>query len=99
MGSVQGSCCIFCVLYSPNTAFPWMGLCKLHGKFVVSKPSCENFREADLKKVFVEGGHIYCLTCRKPLYSEQELLSHAGHTMAFEQCFDEVVCEESPAGD
>lgn len=74
-----------------------MGLCKLDGKFVVTKPSCENFTEVDLKKVFREGGWTYCLACRTPIFSEH--LSHVGHDVAFELCFDEVACEDSPSGD
>lgn len=99
MSSVQGSCCIYCGNYSPNATFPWIGLCKRDGKLVVSKPSCENFTEVDFKKVFDEGGWVHCLTCKKPVYSEQELSSHAGHVLAFEICSDEVACEESYAGD
>jgi len=95
----SGSCCIFCAKYLPNANFPWIGLCDREGRLTVSKQSCENFVEADWRKVFEEGGWVHCLTCRKPLYSEQELMSHVGHIIALELCPDDVACEDSPGGD
>lgn len=97
--SKEGSCCTFCSKYLPNGTFQWIGYCTVEGKITVSKSSCDRFREVDWKKVLDETGWIHCLTCKKPIYSETELVSHAGHILAFNLCSDDVASEDSPCGD
>jgi len=96
--------CEKCVYFLAHDVYGYLGLCVKKNAVVAStvdKP-CEKFRETDLKeleKLLTEKGWLYCLTCKKPIYSFEELKNHLNDQVASNFLSDEVASEEAPSAD
>ena len=96
------SCCT-CVNFMPHDVYEYMGFCVRRGQIVVSdETTCECYRELafdDIRRALVDRGWVYCVTCRQPIYSMDELEKHIGETIAIGVYVDSVASEDSPPAD
>jgi hypothetical protein len=92
--------CTKCTKYVLHDTYHFLGYCNSKEQIITSaEGACENFEVMDLDKAFKENGWLYCLTCKKPMYSVEELKEHVGDMLTFHVYNDEVASEESPSGD
>lgn len=96
--------CKKCIHFLAHDVYGYLGLCTKKDLLTVSssdKP-CENFKEVNLReleKIFLEKGWLYCLTCKKPIYSFEELKNHLTDQIGSDFLSDEVASEEAPSAD
>lgn len=94
--------CGSCVCFKPHHTHGYFGVCSVGDKLVVRTPHmriCKTFRKLsaeELKKALVSRGSLYCLSCRKPLFTAEELDEHLGHVIGLDFCTDDVAREEAP---
>jgi hypothetical protein len=92
--------CTKCARYILHDTYYFLGYCSSKEQIIPhSEGACEHFEAIDLAKALKENGWLYCVTCRKPVYSIEELRDHVGDILAFQVYNDEVASEESPSGD
>ncbi len=96
--------CLTCKHYEPHALYPYVGYCKEEKSVVLDREGCErrsNLDYASLKGGVVEAGWVYCITCREPIYSLEDLDRHfsGGHAVVSGFMDDQVSLEESHAAD
>ena len=95
--------CGKCVYVRYHDTFEYMGICLIKGELVITTdPSCEEFVEKSLdeiRKIFEERGGVYCVTCKKYIYSFEEFQEYLKSILETDVFSDDVASEESPAGD
>jgi hypothetical protein len=92
--------CTRCAKYVLHDTYHFLGYCNSKQQIVpYSEGGCEHFEALDLNTAFKENGWLYCVTCRKPVYSIDELREHVGDILTSHVYNDEVASEESPSGD
>ena len=83
--------CERCVYFIAHDAYDYFGVCERNEKVVMANYKCEGFKEIrieEIKKVIKEKGKVYCLSCKKPIYSVDELKEHLK-----ERVFMDIFCD------
>ncbi|MEM2422240.1 MAG: hypothetical protein QXZ34_03505, partial [Candidatus Bathyarchaeia archaeon] len=96
--------CEKCVYFIAHDIYGYLGLCVKKNALVTSTMdrSCKKFRDTSLKeleKLITEKGWLYCLTCKKPIYSFEELKEHLNDQVSSDFLSDDVASEEAPSAD
>ncbi len=94
--------CESCVYFIAHDAYDYFGVCERNEKVVIANYKCEEFKKIqieEIKKVIKEKGKVYCLSCKKPIYSVDELKEHLKGRIFMDIFCDEVAAEESPTAD
>lgn len=96
--------CSRCIFFKPHIYFPYIGFCIIRDTSVVDNIEiCNDFKPSsldELKRALAENGWLYCVTCRKIILSEEELEKHIKEHFVTSSVFiDDVIAEETPAGD
>ncbi len=104
MSSSRNSGCSSCVFFKVHDLFDYIGYCTIKDELIVGGESgCPHYKPVDksqLVELLRERGWIYCVTCKKPIYSEEELDEYLEKYRVNVDFFnDTVAAEESPAAD
>ena len=99
--------CLKCAFFRVHSLFPYLGYCDKRGEVIVSSPrECDYFKQVDLdyiKEVIEKEGMVYCVTCKRPISSVEELEEYVKeyrkYVIALKTIVDEVVSEEAPIAD
>lgn len=96
--------CRHCVYFKPHIYFPYIGYCAITREGVYEKVEvCEKFRKTsleELREILRREGWVYCVSCRKTIVDEKELVEHMEkHVVAVDVVIDEAVAEEAPLAD
>lgn len=96
--------CEGCAYFVPHAIYPYVGYCTEKGSVVISREGCERYTRRsveELKGRIIESGWVYCITCRSPVYSLENLEEHfaRGHAVAASVLEDQVALEESHSAD
>jgi len=92
--------CSRCTKYFSHDIYNFLGYCDSKEQIIPkTEGACEHFEAIDLDKTFKENGWIYCVSCKKPIYSVKELKDHTGDVISSKVYHDDIASEESPSGD
>jgi hypothetical protein len=92
--------CPRCAKYISHDIYISLGYCDSKSQIIPkAEGACEHFEAIDVDKAFKENGWMYCISCKKPFFSVEELGDHIGHMMSSKVYQDDIASEESPSGD
>jgi hypothetical protein len=105
MGENQVSECRRCVLYRAHDMYDFLGVCVYRDELLILTPgakTCEKYEEFsmdELKRLLNERGWLYCVSCRKWIWTVEELQEHRNDIVIPEFFSDIIASEEAPAAD
>lgn len=89
--------------YVPHAIHTWFGYLKVRGLIVPKEEGAKHGpftkdTEKRLREALVMYGWVYCVDCRRPIFSIDEALDHIkqGHLLTNEFMHDDVAPEEVP---
>ncbi|MCS7110916.1 MAG: hypothetical protein RMI45_05190 [Ignisphaera sp.] len=103
--ATEGASCSRCVYFKPHIYFPYVGYCVIKQGTAVHQELtvCESFKPSsvdELRGFLRREGWLYCVNCRRFIYTEVELEEHARqHLVSPGVVLDEAIAEEAHAGD
>lgn len=91
--------CEQCKHYIPYDFYPYIGFCSLENKITFyDTECCCNFEPKVVEEIIEQQERVYCMTCKTWIYRE-DIDKHRSHKICINVVEDEVVHEESYAGD
>ncbi|PUA33621.1 MAG: hypothetical protein B7O98_04190 [Zestosphaera tikiterensis] len=93
--------CFQCLHFKPSETYPKLGVCGLSNEAVLGVgEACEKVSSKFevLRDKLKRDGWLYCVSCRKLITTEDELLEHLDEVSA-DFLIDEFAWEDLPASD
>lgn len=103
MSSKKEEDCRKCRFFRPHDTYNYFGFCVDKNELKIQtldKEVCDDYKEVsleDLKGILLRRGWLFCLSCKKALYTVEELVEHINDELKSDLFSDIVASEEVPA--